>query len=143
MLFVLAVIQFIQPDRNQSGQAAILDISRIYPVPESVQGILRESCYDCHSDNTRYPWYSFSQPAAWWVSSHIRKGKSELNFNQFGSYSARRQRSKLKSIASSIKDPTMPLPSYTLIHRNALLSAKDRQLILQWTAKMISRSPNK
>lgn len=135
LLGVLVIIQFIRPARNTSGQAYPADISRIYPMTEKVQGILKTSCYDCHSNNTDYPWYANIQPGGWWLASHIRKGKEELNFNEFGNYPSRRQQSKLKAISNSIKDGTMPISSYTMIHRNAKLSGTERQLILNWTEK--------
>lgn len=135
LLGVLVAIQFIQPARNQSGQAYPADISRTYPMPAQVQGILKTSCYDCHSNNTDYPWYANIQPGGWWLDSHIKNGKEELNFNEFGNYSLRRQQSKLKAIASSIKDGTMPISSYTLIHRNAKLSGAEQELILNWIEK--------
>lgn len=133
ILFILAIaIQFIQPARNQNGQANQTSITQIYQVPEQVQMILRVSCYDCHSNNTRYPWYANIQPGAWLLASHIKKGKNELNLDEFGSYSKRRQQSKLKSIVSSIDDGTMPLFSYTLIHKDAIMSEVDKLRIQKW-----------
>jgi hypothetical protein len=132
LLFALVLIQFIQPARNQSGQAYPADFGRVYAVPDKVQGLLKNACYDCHSNNTRYPWYARLQPGAWWMASHIRKGKAELNFNEFGDYAPRRQQSKLKSIGNSIEDGTMPPASYTLIHRSAGLSPADKKLVLDW-----------
>ncbi|MFA6058707.1 MAG: heme-binding domain-containing protein [Taibaiella sp.] len=132
LLLALVLIQFIQPVRNQSGQAYPADFGQVYAVPGKVYGILKNACYDCHSNNTKYPWYARLQPGAWWMASHIRKGKEELNFNAFGDYSPRRQQSKLKAIASSIEDGTMPLPSYTLIHKSARLSSTDKKLLLDW-----------
>jgi len=132
---VLVIIQFIQPARNTSGQVYPADISRIYPMGKKVQGILKTSCYDCHSNNTDYPWYAHIQPGGWWLASHIREGKEELNFNEFGNYTSRRQQSKLKAISNSIKDRTMPISSYTLIHRNAKLSRAQQELVLGWIEK--------
>ncbi|TCK83659.1 heme-binding domain-containing protein [Albibacterium bauzanense] len=144
LLGVLVLIQFIQPARNTSGQAYPADISRIYPMQEKVQGILKISCYDCHSNNTDYPWYANIQPGGWWLASHIKNGKEELNFNEFGNYSSRRRQSKLKAIAGSIKDGTMPLASYTLIHNGAKLNSADKQLLLNWVQRMTdSLSHNK
>lgn len=131
-VFILIVImQFIQPDRT-SETTQSLDITKAYTVPANIQAILTRSCYDCHSNSTRYPWYTYIQPLGWWMASHIREGKSELNFDEFGDYSSRRQKSKIKAIAESIKDETMPLPSYTLMHRSAKLSEKDKKLLIQW-----------
>lgn len=133
VLFVaLVAIQFIQPPHNSSKELLPTDIQKIYAVPGKVLALLQNSCYDCHSNNTRYPWYSFIQPGAWWMASHIRKGKADLNFSEFGAYSNRRQQSKLQAIANSIKDETMPLSSYTFLHKNAILKPGDKTVLLDW-----------
>ncbi len=132
LLAVLIVIQFIQPARNQSVQASTSGIAYAVNVPKSVQGILRTSCYDCHSNNTRYPWYARIQPGAWWMASHIDEGKAELNFDDFANYSSRRKLSKLKAIRGSIEDGSMPLPSYTIIHKEAVLSQTDQKVLKDW-----------
>lgn len=133
---VFALIQFVQPARNQSGQVLDTDISKTVSVPENVQSILSKSCYDCHSNNTRYPWYTSIQPGGWFMAYHVRNGKEKLNFSDFGSYSKRRQESKLKSIASQIKDDVMPLSSYTLMHSDARLSLGEKEAIIQWANNM-------
>ena len=132
LLLAFTGMQFIQPARNKSGEVLPADIQKIYAVPGKVLAVLQNSCYDCHSNNTRYPWYSFIQPGAWWMASHIRKGKADLNFSAFGAYSNRRQQSKLQAIANSIKDETMPLSSYTLLHKNAILKPGDKTVLLDW-----------
>ena len=132
LLSILVAIQFVQPARNQSVQASTSGIATIINVPENVQAILQRSCYDCHSNNTRYPWYAAIQPGSWWMASHIDEGKGELNFDDFASYSKRRQLSKLKAMQGAIEDESMPLPSYTLIHRDAILSQKNKKLLKDW-----------
>ncbi|WP_262497781.1 MULTISPECIES: heme-binding domain-containing protein [Weeksellaceae] len=111
-------------------------IERVYTVPQNVKTILARSCYDCHSNNTRYPWYSRIQPGAWYMAEHIKKGKEELNFSEFGDYSVRRQRNKFRAMAGQVKDGEMPLSSYTLIHRNAVLSPEDKQVLIAWFSTM-------
>ncbi|SDL87394.1 Haem-binding domain-containing protein [Daejeonella rubra] len=132
LLIIMVIIQFVKPARNQSVQASTGGIASVINVPENVQAILQNSCYDCHSNNTRYPWYATLQPGAWWMAWHIEEGKAELNFDEFGNYSKRRQLSKLKAIQGSIEDKSMPLPSYTFIHRAANLSKTDRNLLKDW-----------
>lgn len=132
ILTVLVIIQFLQPARNKSGQVLPTDISKIISVPPPVESILQTACYDCHTNNTLYPWYAYIQPIGWLLNRHIKKGKAELNFSEFGSYSVRRQQSKLKSIASQVSDNEMPLSSYTWIHKNARLSKEDKILIINW-----------
>jgi hypothetical protein len=135
LIIVFIVIQFIRPARNMTNQVQQGDIGRLIAVPENIHSLLKRSCYDCHSNNTRYPWYAGIQPAGWYLAHHVKEGKAELNFNEFASYSRRRQLSKLKSIASSIKDGTMPLPSYTLIHGDAKLSNDEKALLINWASR--------
>lgn len=132
LLIILIMIQFVQPVRNKSGQAMPNDISKMVTIPADVQGILKKACYDCHSNNTDYPWYTYIQPIYWFMNYHIRSGKEELNFNEFGAYTSRRQQNKLRAIASSLKEDVMPLSSYTLIHSNAILSKAEKSLIINW-----------
>lgn len=137
LLIVLVAIQFVRPARNSSNEVQQADIIRHYHVPANVAGVLKTACYDCHSNNTRYPWYANIQPVGWFLAYHIKEGKGELNFNEFADYSPRRKLSKLKAIGNSVKDGSMPLWSYTLIHADAKLSAESKALITNWTNKTI------
>lgn len=134
ILIVFAAIQFIQPGKNISNKILPADISKQFSIPENIQAVLKTACYDCHSNNTHYPWYSFIQPAAWWMASHIKNGKANLNFSEFGSYSTHKQQSKLKSMANAINDGSMPISSYTIMHKNAKLSDENKKLITDWVS---------
>ncbi|WP_026899424.1 heme-binding domain-containing protein [Daejeonella oryzae] len=136
LLIVMLIIQFIQPTRNlDNGQVLSVALTEVVDVPQNVQAILQTSCYNCHSNNTLYPWYSRIQPVSWWMASHIKKGKEELNFSEFGNYSNRMRESKLKSIVGSVEDGTMPLPSFTWMHVKAKLSNEEKVLIINWATK--------
>jgi hypothetical protein len=137
LLLVFIVMQFIRPARNRSSAKQATDMITTLNVPSNVAGILKASCYDCHSNNTRYPWYSNIQPAGWLLAKHIKDGKEQLNFNEFGNYSKRRQLSKLRAVENSIKDGSMPLSSYTWLHSGAKLSAESKAMVLDWTSKKI------
>ncbi len=130
--FIFIAIQFVQPARNTNGQVLATDITKVVSVPDTAQAILKNACYDCHSNNTNYPFYAYIQPIGWLLNSHIQAGKKQLNFSEFGALTKRRQESKLKSIASQIKNEVMPLPSYTMLHKNAVLSKADKDLIINW-----------
>ena len=133
VVILFALIQLIpKPKKNLSDSIPEASIEKLYPVPDSVLYILKTACYDCHSNNTFYPWYSNIQPFAWYLNNHITEGKKELNFDDFGNYSVRQQKSKVKSIASQIEDNEMPLTSYRLIHRKARLNKDEKQLIINW-----------
>ena len=133
LIILFALIQFIpEPKKNFSASTDNISIDKLYPVSDSVINILKVACYDCHSNNTSYPWYSNLQPVALLLNNHITDGKKELNFDEFGSYTLRRQKSKFKSIASQIADNEMPLKSYKLLHANARLTKDEKQLIINW-----------
>lgn len=134
LLVIFIVIQFFRPEKNINTTAAATsnDITRIYKVPENVMTVLKTSCYDCHSNNTAYPWYNNIQPVAWWLKNHVDEGKREINFNEFASYAIRRQYKKLEEISEQVKEDEMPLSSYTLIHTNAKLNNEQKTLLTNW-----------
>jgi|TARA_S200000501_G_C20769124_1_gene719729 hypothetical protein len=125
-------IQFVPTDLNQSYTVPKTDFLLVNNTQENISALLQESCYDCHSNNTEYPWYNKVQPVAWFLEDHINEGKEELNFNEWDAYSNRRKNSKLKSIISQVKDDEMPLASYTLIHKDAKLSNSEKTLIIDY-----------
>lgn len=137
ILFTVIVIQFIRPTKNVSDTRREADIITAFNIPSNVATVLKTSCSDCHSNNTRYPWYANIQPAGWLLAKHVSDGKEDLNFDEFANYSKRRQVSKLKSIRNSIKDASMPLSSYTLLHSDARLSDENKSIIISWTSKMM------
>ena len=136
IIAVVLLIQFIRPETNSTDNTSKNDIELSYYIPSQTIKLLKNSCYDCHSNSSKYPWYFKIQPIAWWMSSHTEDAKKELNFNEFGSYSKTRQRNKLKGIASSVSEGSMPLPSYTLLHANAKLSTEQKALIKTWALNL-------
>ena len=139
ILFILLVIfiavQAVQPVHNISGQVLPTDISKTVNIPNNVLNIFKNACYDCHSNNTRYPWYVSIQPVGWIMSSHIKNGKENLNFSDFGAYSSRKQANKLRAIKTSIEEGSMPLSAYVIMHGLAKLSLEDKKVIIDWTVK--------
>jgi len=133
LAFLLVVIQFIRPAENHSDKLSANDITVRYWVPDTVRAILQQSCYDCHSNNTVYPWYNRIQPVAWWLNSHVRDGKKELDFSEFATYPPAKQIRKLKNTAHEVEEGDMPLNSYLWIHVDAALD-KGKKNILTWWA---------
>lgn len=129
---VVLAIQFIPVERNVSTVPPGQSFEKTEKVPANVAAILKVSCYDCHSNNTRYPWYSELKPAAWLMARHIKKGKKELNFDEFNDYSKRRKKAKIKSIISQIEKEEMPLKSYLLLHSDSKLTAEERKMLLDF-----------
>ena len=129
---IVLVIQVIPVERNVSTVPPGQSFEKTEKVPANVAAILKVSCYDCHSNNTRYPWYSELQPGAWFMAQHITKGKEELNFDEFNNYSKRRKKAKIKSIISQIEKEEMPLKSYLLLHPDAGLTPNKKKVLLQF-----------
>jgi len=125
-----------KPQKNSSATAGVKDIAAVHQVPAEVLQVLKTSCYDCHSNNTYYPWYSSVQPVALWLGNHIDEGKAELNFSEFGNYSIRRQYRKLEEINKEVKENEMPLSSYTIIHRDAKLDETKKLLLATWVSAL-------
>lgn len=132
VLLVLVVMQLLQPEKNKSEGIAADDISNTYSVPEAVHAVFVEKCYDCHSNNTRYPWYVYVQPIGWWLASHIKEGKEHLNFSAFRTYPANKASHKLEEISEAITEGWMPLESYLWLHRNAKVTPEETRLINNW-----------
>ncbi|WP_373056430.1 heme-binding domain-containing protein [Zunongwangia sp. H14] len=136
LLVALVGIQFVPTKRNQSNTVPKTDFMLVNNVPQKIQDKILVSCYDCHSNNTEYPWYNKIQPVAWFLEDHIKEGKSELNFNMWGELSERRKNSKLRSIISQIEDDEMPLDSYTFIHSDAKLSQSEKDEIIKYMVEL-------
>jgi hypothetical protein len=135
IIILFIVIQFIPRDHNKSTQVQVNDITTVYRVPDNVQAIFKNSCYDCHSNNTDYPLYARIQPIRFMMDGHVKQGKEELNFNEFGTYSKRKQSHKLRAIANSMTEGTMPLSSYLFIHHKAGLTPTEKTVIIDWVKK--------
>ena len=136
-LIIFLLMQLYQPARNESFEQDITaNFTKVYKVPKNVEAIVRTSCYDCHSNNTNYPWYSNVQPVGFFMEHHIKEAKEDLNFDEWGKYSKRKQENKLDRIVKQIKSDEMPLASYTLIHKNARLTTVQKKEVMDWISKI-------
>jgi len=145
LLVVLVVIQFIRPGKNISSTISANDITLHYAISSDVLNILKKSCYDCHSNNTVYPWYNNIQPVAWWLQYHVNDGKKELNFSEFYTYPAKKQSRKLHELVEQVKGEEMPLNSYLWIHKDAKLDERQKNAVMSWAdslQKMIAVKNN-
>jgi len=133
LLVAFIIAQFIQPDKNLQNQASEHDLLTAYEVPEQVANLLQNSCYDCHSNNTRYPWYSKISPLSWYLYKHIEEGKEALNFSEFGLLEKRKMISGLSGVCELVESGSMPLVSFTLIHRDARLDGDEQRIICEWS----------
>ena len=137
LLAGLVLIQFIRIDVPKPPRAKPGDEIQ---APAKVMAILKRSCYDCHSNHTRWPWYSNIAPISFEVRDHVHSGRQWLNFSIWNRYDAAKRRKLYQDIAKSI-DWKMPPPDYMWIHKNARLSPRDRQLIKAWANAEAEKIP--
>jgi hypothetical protein len=139
LLVILVVMQFVQPTRNISNEVGENDISKVLDMSDTLHNMLVHKCYDCHSNNTQYPWYAFVQPIGWWLAAHVNDGKKHLNFSEFKTYSAKRAAHKLDELKEVTEDRSMPLKLYTYLHKNTTLTPEDEALIIEWLKTVQSK----
>ena len=129
-LVALVVIQFIRPDKNEAGYEGVVHFeNETKPSPE-MAALLRANCYDCHSNQTNYPWYAEIAPVNYWLADHVNDGKKHFNVSAWKDYSVKKKDHKLEELIEMVEEGEMPLDSYTWLHGK--LSADDTKLMLQW-----------
>lgn len=141
MLALPIAIQFVRLPENRSEVTSPDNIEAGYATPDAVRSVLIRACYDCHSNNTAYPWYARLQPVGWWIQHHVNEGKEELNFDAFLSYSSEKQRDLLNECIEEITEDEMPLPSYAWIHRGAVLSMQEKLEFTHWASGIVDGMP--
>ncbi|WP_317170408.1 heme-binding domain-containing protein [Galbibacter sp. BG1] len=132
MLLVLIVIQFFPPSENKSDTTPPTDLLLVENTPGKVEAILTNVCYDCHSNNTIYPWYAEIEPVSYWLASHIEEGKEHLDFSQWDLYSAKKKAHKLEEVAEAVTEGWMPLDSYKWMHGDANLTEEESKAVADW-----------
>ncbi|AFL79824.1 hypothetical protein Aeqsu_0310 [Aequorivita sublithincola DSM 14238] len=129
-LAALVAIQFIRPEKNNDGYKSVAAFEAETKPSEQVASILKESCYDCHSNQTRYPWYAELAPFSLWLNDHIIDGKKHFNVSAWSEYTVKKKEHKLEELVEMVENEEMPLRSYAFVHGN--ISEDDRKLLLQW-----------
>lgn len=131
-LIALIVIQFIPVEKNEGGYESLnVFVAETKPSDE-VAAILKSACYDCHSNQTVYPWYSNLAPASFYLADHVDNGKRHLNFSAWDAYSTKRKDHKLDELIEEVEADEMPLESYTLIHSEAMLDVAQTEALVNW-----------
>ena len=137
LLAAFIVIQFIHPAKNMSKGLQPNTIGNNYAIPADVKTILGKACNDCHSNNTRYPWYAKIQPVDWWMNKHVVDGKKDLNFDEFTNRAPRYQYHKMEEVIEMVKEREMPLKSYTWTHKDARLNSNEREMLTGWAQSVM------
>lgn len=137
LLLTLVVLQFFRPEGNSGTVVAANQLQSKFPVPAEVNKILVASCNDCHSNTSVPMWYMQVQPVGMWIDHHVEEGKAELNFDEFATYSLRKQYHKFEEIGEMVNEDEMPLTSYTLMHGDASLSDAQKKMLTDWSKAMM------
>ena len=141
LLIALVIAQFFRPDKN-NGDISTVDAFLVETKPsENVTYLLKETCFDCHSDHTRYPWYNKITPVNYWLEDHIKHGKGHFNVSEWNTYSVKKKDHKLDELIEMVESKEMPLNSYTWTHGEAKLSDEQIAEMVAW-AKGVRASYN-
>lgn len=128
----LIILQFVPMNIIQE-EPTQNDLMNSESVPTEVAQILKKACYDCHSNQTNFPWYSKIQPVGFWINGHTKGGRQHLNFSEWGTLDASKKAHKLEEICEEIEETHMPLKSYTWLHEGTRLNSEQVELICNWT----------
>ncbi|MEM0518423.1 MULTISPECIES: heme-binding domain-containing protein [Aequorivita] len=129
-LIALVAIQFIRPEKNSGGYENVTLFETETKPSAKVAAILKENCYDCHSDQTVYPWYAEIAPMSFWLDDHIEHGKKHFNVSAWNDYTLKKKEHKLEELVEMVEEGEMPLESYTILHGD--ISEAEKKLLLQW-----------
>jgi hypothetical protein len=132
LVILFAGIQFVRPARTNPGSDPAAALTAVTAVPPAAAAILDRSCRDCHSNDTRWPWYSHVAPASWFLIDHVNHGRSHFNDSAWSTYDRQRQLQLLKNTCELARAGSMPMPSYLLMHRSAGLTRADIATLCAW-----------
>lgn len=141
LLVVFVLIQLYRPSRENPPVDQAKTIEQSMAIPQNVETVLARSCNDCHSSKTVWPWYSGIAPVSWLLADHIKDGRKELNFSEWGDFSARRKRRKFEEICEQVNKGQMPIDSYLWLHPDAKLSPAERTLLCDWANSEKAKIP--
>lgn len=129
---LLIVFQLFRIDKTNPPLDKSKDILTITNAAPKIASILKISCYDCHSNEVTYPWYTNVAPVSWWIKKHINEGRRHLNFSEWGNYTSKKADHKLEECIENVQEGEMPMSSYTLIHKDAEISKEQKNALLKW-----------
>lgn len=132
LLVVLVGMQFIRPEKNLDKSDHLTVFLTETNPPQKVQLLMKNSCFDCHSNHTVYPWYNNIAPVSYWLADHVNDGKKHLNFSAWQTYDTKKKDHKLEEVIETVESGEMPLREYTWTHEGARLTEAERQAVIEW-----------
>lgn len=131
LIIIVAVflgMQLIVPSKTNPA----VDKTKEITAPENVKTVLKKACYDCHSNETKWPWYTSVAPFSWIAATHVAEGRAWVNFSEWENYEEA-NKTKLKKLIFRAASHAMPPHTYKLMHKEAELTAEEKKLIRDWT----------
>ncbi|MGB0430986.1 MAG: heme-binding domain-containing protein [Bacteroidia bacterium] len=141
IVLIFGIMQLFRIDKTNPETVIENQFSIVEDAPEDVLNIMKNACYDCHSNQTKYPWYSNVAPISWVVKDHIDEGREEMNFSEWGSYSDGKRHHKLEECLEEVAEGEMPLKGYVVWHSEALLTPQDTAVLFSFWRKTMKRYP--
>lgn len=142
VLAIIVIMQFFRIDKTNPEVIAENDFLYAVAAPDDVAQIIKTSCYDCHSNTTKYPWYSNVAPISWWLKDHIDEGREELNFSEWETFEQKRKLKKLKECVEELEEKKMPLDDYLITHSEAELTDQQREMLVNWFKETLNNFEN-
>ncbi|EGV44036.1 cytochrome C [Bizionia argentinensis JUB59] len=136
LLFVFIIAQFFRPEKNEGDLTSVEPFLLNTLATEEVSVILKESCFDCHSNYTRYPWYNNITPLNYWLAEHVNDGKKHFNISLWSDHSVKKKDHKLEELIEMVETKEMPLDSYLWTHSEASLTDEQRISVVNWAKQM-------
>ncbi|MBK8945821.1 MAG: heme-binding domain-containing protein [Ignavibacteriae bacterium] len=132
ILGIFVVIQFIRIDKSVPDINYTNDIFRISNPTTEIKTMLKNACYDCHSYETKYPWYAEIAPVSWLLKNHIDEGRRHLNFSTWNEYDNEKKLHKLDECIEMVKSGEMPMQGYVMMHSEAELTDDQKNYLANW-----------
>ena len=132
LVSIFVIIQFFRIDKTNPEVVLENDFIEIYNPPTEVASILKTSCYDCHSNQSKYPWYTNIAPVSWFVKHHIDEGREYFNFSEWNSLTPKKQAHIIEECSEEVEEGEMPLSNYLLMHSEAELSKEQTKLLVEY-----------
>ena len=136
LVVILVLIQFIPVERSNPPVTQVLEM------PPDVKPIMQRACFDCHSNETRWPWYSKVAPVSWLVSHDVAEGREHMNFSEWDQMSLKKKKRRLDELVEEIEEGKMPMPIYLIAHGDAAISEADLDIIREWVQQERLKLPS-
>ena len=137
-LAALIIIQFFQIEKTNPESNSTQDIFVKHAADDALVSNINEACYDCHSNHSEFPWYTYVQPVGWWINGHIKNARKHLNFSEFVGFDDKKAKHKLDECIEYVEEGKMPLASFKLTHPEARITDTERATMVAWFKEMQS-----